>query len=73
MRGKVLPGPGGTAPDDLGLVGSGFLAVPILTTSAAYAVCETFQWKHGLDLKLGQARSFYVVTGVATLAMGIPL
>ena len=35
----------------LGLVGSGVLAVPILTGSSAYAVCEAFHWKHGLDQK----------------------
>ncbi len=35
----------------LGLVGSGVLAVPILTGSSAYAVCEAFQWNYGLDKK----------------------
>src|SRR5262249_28578155 len=33
----------------LGFVGSGFLAVPVLTGSSAYAVAEAFLWKHGLD------------------------
>src|SRR6266496_3960184 len=42
----------------LGLIGCGFLAVPVLTTSSAYAVCEAFGWKYGLDEKLRSARRF---------------
>ncbi|MCL4535848.1 MAG: divalent metal cation transporter [Bacteroidetes bacterium] len=33
----------------LGIVGSGFLAVPVLAGSAAYAVAEVFDWRTGLD------------------------
>ncbi len=51
----------------LGLIGSGLLAIPILTTSGAYAVCETFGWKWGLDEKLRRAKQFYVVIAVSTL------
>jgi Mn2+/Fe2+ NRAMP family transporter len=36
----------------LGLVGTGFLAVPILTGSAAYAVAEAWGWRSGLDERL---------------------
>ena len=39
----------------LGLIGSGVLAVPILTGSGAYAVAELFGWKAGLDEKPGRA------------------
>ncbi len=52
----------------LGLVGSGFLAVPVLTTSSAYAVCEGFGWRSGLDQKPWQARAFYAVIVASTLA-----
>src|SRR5207249_6921175 len=45
----------------LALIGTGVLAVPILTGSAAYAVAETFGWKSGLDEKPGGAKQFYVV------------
>ncbi len=56
----------------LGLVGSGFLAVPILTGSAAYAVSEVFGWKYGLSEKPRRARQFYAVIAVSTLiGMGI--
>jgi Mn2+/Fe2+ NRAMP family transporter len=51
----------------LGLVGTGFLAVPILTGSAAYAVSEGFGWRSGLDVKPGRAKQFYGVIAAATL------
>jgi len=51
----------------LGLIGSGLLAVPILTTSGAYAVCEAFGWEWGLDKKFRRAKHFYFVIGGSTL------
>ncbi len=54
----------------LGLVGSGFLAVPILTGSASYAVCEAFRWKQGLDRKPHQAPVFYaIIVGSSLVGM----
>jgi Mn2+/Fe2+ NRAMP family transporter len=37
----------------IGLIGSGFLAVPVLTGSSAYAVAETCGWTSGLSRKRG--------------------
>jgi Mn2+/Fe2+ NRAMP family transporter len=51
----------------LGLIGAGFLAVPILTGSAAYAVSEAFGWKRGLDQQPRRAREFYGVIAASTL------
>src|SRR5438105_4115127 len=51
----------------LGLMGAGFLAVPILSGSAAYALSEAFGWKYGLDRHPGRAREFYAVIVLATL------
>ncbi len=51
-----------------GIVGTGLLAVPVLAGSAAYAVSEAFRWRHGLDRRLFQAKSFYAVIAVATMA-----
>lgn len=51
----------------LGLIGSGFLAVPVLTGASAYAIGETFGWKCGLDEKLHTAPRFYAVIIVSTL------
>ncbi len=62
-----LAGRGATVLFALGLIGSGLLAVPVLTGSAAYALAEAFRWRSGLDRKLGQARRFYAVIAVSTL------
>jgi NRAMP (natural resistance-associated macrophage protein)-like metal ion transporter len=51
----------------LGMIGAGFLAVPILTGSGAYAVAEVFGWQHGLHRDAAHAREFYGVIVVATL------
>jgi len=51
----------------LGLIGSGFLAVPVLTGSSAYAVAETFGWECSLDDKPKQAKQFYAVIAGSTL------
>jgi Mn2+ and Fe2+ transporters of the NRAMP family len=56
----------------IGLIGSGVLAVPVLTGSAAYAVSEAFGWRSGLDRKPARAPQFYAVIVAATLVgMGI--
>ena len=50
----------------------GFLAIPTLAGSAAYAFAETLGWRQGLDRKIKQARWFYVVILLST-AMGVGL
>jgi Mn2+/Fe2+ NRAMP family transporter len=54
----------------IGIIGSGFLAVPVLASSASYAVAETFGWKRGLDEKPYQAKRFYAVI-VASVGVGM--
>ena len=54
----------------VGIVGVGFLAIPTLAGSSAYAFAETFGWRQGLDKKLKQARSFYAVILLST-AVGV--
>jgi NRAMP (natural resistance-associated macrophage protein)-like metal ion transporter len=51
----------------LGLIGTGILAIPILTGSAAYGVAEMLGWKCGLDEKPAAAKEFYVVMAACTL------
>jgi NRAMP (natural resistance-associated macrophage protein)-like metal ion transporter len=51
----------------LGIIGTGLLAVPVLSGSAAYAVTESFRWHNGLDLKALQAREFYAIISLATI------
>jgi NRAMP (natural resistance-associated macrophage protein)-like metal ion transporter len=50
-----------------GIIGVGFLAIPTLTGSAAYALAETFAWREGLDQRFRGARPFYLVIIVSTL------
>jgi NRAMP (natural resistance-associated macrophage protein)-like metal ion transporter len=58
----------------LGLLGVGFLAIPTLTGSSAYAFAELFHWRQGLDEKLNKARAFYGVVILSTiLAVAIDL
>jgi Mn2+/Fe2+ NRAMP family transporter len=57
-----------TALFTFGVIGVGFLAIPTLTGSAAYALAETFGWHQGLDRKLKTARAFYAVVIVSTVA-----
>jgi len=51
----------------LGVIGTGMLAVPVLSGSASYAISETFGWKEGLNEKFKKARGFYAVITVATI------
>jgi Mn2+/Fe2+ NRAMP family transporter len=45
----------------IGIIISGFLALPVLAGSTAYAVSETFGWREGLDKKVFSAKGFYFV------------
>ncbi len=51
----------------LGIIGTGFLAVPVLAGSASYALSEAFGWKEGLYRRFSKAHGFYGVIIVATL------
>ncbi|HUZ57275.1 MAG TPA: divalent metal cation transporter [Hanamia sp.] len=51
----------------IGIIGLGFLAVPVLSGSAAYAVSEAVNWKSGLNLKLKRAHGFYGIITIATI------
>jgi NRAMP (natural resistance-associated macrophage protein)-like metal ion transporter len=52
----------------VGIVGTGMLAVPVLAGSVAYAVTEMVGLTGSLDAKLLDARLFYAVIAVTTLA-----
>ena len=51
----------------VGMIGTGLLAVPVLSGASAYAVSETFGWREGLDEDWRRAKSFYGVVAIATL------
>jgi len=56
----------------LGIVGAGLLALPALSTSAAYAVGELLTWRVGRSHPRGSARAFYAVVAAAA-AIGCAL
>ncbi len=63
---RPLAGDGAYILLGLGLIGAGFLCVPILTGSSAYAIAEALGWKHGLDERPRRAKLFYGVITVST-------
>ena len=54
----------------LGVLGTGFLAIPVLTGSLSYILAESFGWEEGLDKKFNNARAFYIVI-IASLIIGL--
>lgn len=54
----------------LGVIGTGFLAIPVLSGSLSYIVSETFGWKGSLDAKFQKAKPFYAVI-VVSLIIGL--
>lgn len=56
----------------LGIVGVGFLAIPVMTTGAAYDVCQSFDVRNGLNLKLRDGKVFYsTIAGVMAAAVAM--
>jgi NRAMP (natural resistance-associated macrophage protein)-like metal ion transporter len=52
----------------VGIIGVGFLAIPTLAGSAAYACAETLGWAQGLNKTLRRARWFYGLILLSTAA-----
>jgi len=51
----------------IGVIGTGLLAIPVLSGSLSYIFCETFGWVEGLDKKFNEARPFYLVIAISLL------
>jgi Mn2+/Fe2+ NRAMP family transporter len=51
----------------IGIIGTGFLAIPVLSGSLSYIISETFEWKGGLDSKFHEAKPFYLVMSVSLI------
>ncbi len=56
----------------IGVIGTGFLAIPVLAGSLSYILAETFNWKEGLDKKFHEAKGFYI-TLIISLIVGLSL
>jgi Mn2+/Fe2+ NRAMP family transporter len=58
----------------LGIVEAGLVAAMTISTSSAYAMCETIQRRHSLNLEFSQGGWFYAITMISTLiAAGVVL
>ena len=61
----------------LGVLGTGFLAIPVLAGSLSYMMAECFDWEEGLNKKFTEAKGFYItlivslLVGLAVLFLGI--
>jgi NRAMP (natural resistance-associated macrophage protein)-like metal ion transporter len=56
----------------IGVIGTGFLIIPVLSTTISYILLEAFNRKSGLGKAPGEARLFYFVIAVA-MCLGIAM
>ncbi len=56
----------------VGIIGTGLIAIPVLSGSLSYIFAETFGWEQGLNKKFHEARGFYTVIGISLL-LGLSL
>jgi Mn2+/Fe2+ NRAMP family transporter len=52
----------------IGVIAVGFLAVPVMTTGAAYDLAQVAGWKHSLHAKPREAKAFYLAIAGFTAA-----
>jgi NRAMP (natural resistance-associated macrophage protein)-like metal ion transporter len=61
----------------IGIIGTGFLIIPVLSTSVSYIITEAFNQKSGLNKLPGEAKLFYIIIamamcfGIAMTGMGV--
>lgn len=51
----------------IGVIGTGLLAIPVLSGSLSYIITETFGWKEGLDKKFHEAKAFYIIIAISLI------
>ncbi|MCC6684903.1 MAG: divalent metal cation transporter, partial [Bacteroidia bacterium] len=51
----------------VGVIGTGLIAIPVLSGSLSYIFAETFGWEQGLDKKFHEAKGFYVIIAISLL------
>lgn len=62
---KPVAGPFAFLLFSLAVIGTGFLALPVLAGSAAYAAAGTMDWRNRVALQVNVTKQFYVVIAVA--------
>lgn len=65
-----LAGPWAGLLFSIGIIGTGFLAIPVLAGSTSYAISESFGWKEGLYRKMKEAKAFYI-TIIFSILIGV--
>jgi NRAMP (natural resistance-associated macrophage protein)-like metal ion transporter len=69
---RPIAGSGASVLFALGVVGVGFLAVPVMTAGGAYDLAQALGWRQGLHRTPSEAKGFYAAMTVFTLlAMGM--
>jgi NRAMP (natural resistance-associated macrophage protein)-like metal ion transporter len=56
----------------IGVIGTGLIAIPVLSGSLSYIITETFGWEQGLDKKFHEAKAFYAIIAIS-LIIGLSL
>lgn len=51
----------------VGVIGTGLLAIPVLSGSLSYIIAETFGWEQGLNKKFHEAKAFYLIITVSLI------
>jgi NRAMP (natural resistance-associated macrophage protein)-like metal ion transporter len=56
----------------IGVIGTGLIAIPVLSGSLSYIFTETFGWEQGLNKKFHEAKAFYTIIAISLL-LGLSL
>lgn len=56
----------------VGVIGTGLIAIPVLSGSISYIFSETFVWEQGLDKEFHEAKGFYVIIAIS-LILGLSI
>ena len=56
----------------IGVIGTGLIAIPVLSGSLSYIFTETFGWEQGLDKKFNEAKGFYAIIAIS-LVLGLSM
>lgn len=56
----------------IGIIGTGLIAIPVLSGSLSYIFAETFGWEQGLSKKFHEARGFYTIIAIS-LILGLAM
>lgn len=68
---KPLVGEGAYLLFAIGVLGTGLLAIPVLTGALSYMISEAFNWNEGLNKKWFEAPGFYMIMTASLLLAGI--